>query len=142
MKTFSAKPAEVKRDWYLIDATDKTLGRLATEIARRLRGKHKPEYTPHVDTGDYIVVVNAEKIRVTGRKLTDKVYYSHSGYIGNMKSITLEKLLAKAPERVLQTAVKGMMPRNPLGRAMFGKLKVYAGGEHRHAAQQPKPLEL
>jgi large subunit ribosomal protein L13 len=142
MKTFSAKPAEIKRDWYLIDATDKTLGRLATEIARRLRGKHKPEYTPHVDTGDYIVVVNAEKIRVTGRKLTDKVYYSHSGYIGNMKSITLEKLLAKAPERVLQTAVKGMMPKNPLGRAMFGKLKVYAGGEHRHAAQQPKPLEL
>jgi large subunit ribosomal protein L13 len=142
MKTFSAKPAEVKRDWYLIDATDKTLGRLATEIARRLRGKHKPEYTPHVDTGDYIVVVNAEKIRVTGRKLTDKVYYSHSGYIGNMKSITLEKLLAKAPERVLQTAVKGMMPKNPLGRAMFGKLKVYAGSEHRHAAQQPKPLEL
>lgn len=142
MKTFSAKPAEVKRDWYLIDATDKTLGRLATEIARRLRGKHKPEYTPHVDTGDYIVVVNAEKIRVTGRKLTDKVYYSHSGYTGNMKSITLEKLLAKAPERVLQTAVKGMMPKNPLGRAMFGKLKVYAGGEHQHTAQQPKPLEL
>ncbi len=142
MKTFSAKPAEVKRDWYLIDATDKILGRLATEIARRLRGKHKPEYTPHVDTGDYIVVVNAEKVRVTGRKLADKVYYQHSGYIGNMKSITLEKLLVKAPERALLTAVKGMLPRNPLGRAMFRKLKVYAGDEHRHAAQQPKPLEL
>ncbi len=142
MKTFSAKPAEVKRDWYLVDATDKTLGRLATEIARRLRGKHKAEYTPHVDTGDYIVVVNAEKIRVTGRKMTDKVYYQHSGYIGNMKSITLDKLLAKAPERVLQTAVKGMLPKNPLGREMFRKLKVYGGSEHRHTAQQPQPLEL
>lgn len=142
MKTFSAKPAEVKRDWYLVDATNKTLGRLASEIAKRLRGKHKPEYTPHVDTGDYIVVVNAEKIRVTGRKLSDKVYYRHSGYPGNMKSITLEKLLATAPERALETAVKGMMPRNPLGRAMFRKLKVYAGTEHRHTAQQPKPLEV
>ena len=142
MKTFSAKPAEVKRDWYLVDATDKTLGRLATEIARRLRGKHKAEFTPHVDTGDYIVVVNAEKIRVTGRKLTDKHYYQHTGYVGNMKSITLEKLLAKAPERVLQIAVKGMLPKNPLGREMFRKLKVYAGSEHRHSAQQPQPLEL
>lgn len=142
MKTFSAKPAEVKRDWFVVDATNKTLGRLSTEIARRLRGKHKPEYTPHVDTGDYIIVVNAEKVRTTGKKLTDKVYYKHTGYVGHMKSITLEKLLAKAPERVIETAVKGMMPRNPLGRAMFRKLKVYAGPEHAHQAQQPKPLEL
>ncbi|MDQ2694485.1 MAG: 50S ribosomal protein L13 [Pseudomonadota bacterium] len=142
MKTFSAKPAEVKRDWYLVDATDKTLGRLSTEIARRLRGKHKPEYTPHVDTGDYIVVINAGKIRVTGRKLTDKTYYRHTGYVGHMKSITLEKLLQKAPERVIETAVKGMLPKNPLGRAMYRKLKVFAGPEHPHAAQQPKPLDL
>ncbi len=142
MKTFSAKPAEVKRDWYLVDATDKTLGRLATEIARRLRGKHKAVYTPHVDTGDYIVVVNAEKIRVTGNKLTDKVYYRHTGYIGHMKSITLEKLLQQAPTQVLETAVKGMMPKNPLGRAMFRKLKVFAGPDHKHIAQQPQPLEL
>ncbi|MDX1653685.1 MAG: 50S ribosomal protein L13 [Candidatus Competibacteraceae bacterium] len=142
MKTFSAKPAEVKRDWFVVDATNKTLGRLSTEIARRLRGKHKPEYTPHVDTGDYIIVINADKVRTTGKKLTDKVYYKHTGYVGHMKSITLEKLLAKAPERVIETAVKGMMPRNPLGRAMFRKLKVYAGPEHAHQAQQPKPLEL
>lgn len=142
MKTFSAKPAEVKRDWYLVDATDKTLGRLATEIARRLRGKHKPEYTPHVDTGDYIVVVNAEKIRTTGNKMADKIYYHHTGYVGNMKSISLEKLLQKAPERVIETAVKGMLPKNPLGRAMFSKLKVFAGPEHKHSAQQPKALEL
>lgn len=142
MKTFSAKPAEVKRDWFLVDATDKTLGRLASEIARRLRGKHKAVYTPHVDTGDYIVVVNAEKIRVTGKKLTDKVYYRHTGYIGHMKSITLEKLLQQAPTQVLETAVKGMLPKNPLGRAMFRKLKVFAGPEHKHAAQQPQPLEL
>lgn len=141
MKTFSAKPAEVKRDWYLVDATDRTLGRLASEIARRLRGKHKPEYTPHVDTGDYIVVVNAEKIRVTGNKMTDKVYHHHTGFIGNMKSITLEKLLRKAPEQVIEKAVKGMLPKNPLGRAMFSKLKVYAGPEHKHAAQQPLPLD-
>lgn len=142
MKTFSAKPETVKRDWYVVDATGKTLGRLASEIARRLRGKHKPEYTPHVDTGDYIVVVNAEKVRVTGNKLADKTYYRHTGYIGNMKSITLEKLLAKAPERVIETAVKGMLPKNPLGRAMFKKLKVYAGPEHKHAAQQPQSLEI
>ena len=142
MKTFSAKPAEVKRDWYLVDANGKTLGRLATEIARRLRGKHKPEYTPHVDTGDYIVVINAEKIHTTGNKLADKMYYRHTGYIGNMKSISLAKLLQKAPEQVLQTAVKGMLPKNPLGRAMFSKLKVYAGSEHMHAAQQPKPLDI
>ncbi|HWP94675.1 MAG TPA: 50S ribosomal protein L13 [Gammaproteobacteria bacterium] len=142
MKTFSAKPDAVKRDWYLVDATGKTLGRLAAEIARRLRGKHKAEYTPHVDTGDYIVVINAEKIHVTGNKLTDKVYYRHTGYIGNMKSITLEKLLATKPERALEIAVKGMLPKNPLGRAMFKKLKVYAGPAHHHQAQQPKPLDI
>lgn len=142
MKTFSAKSAEVERDWYIVDAEGKTLGRLATEIARRLRGKHKPEYTPHVDTGDYIVVVNAEKVRVTGRKATDKVYYHHTGYVGHLRSITFDKLIEKAPERVIEKAVKGMLPRNPLGRAMFKKLKVYAGTEHKHAAQQPKPLEI
>lgn len=142
MTTVSAKPAEVRRDWYLIDAEGKTLGRMASEIARRLRGKHKPIYTPHVDTGDYIVVINAEKVRVTGNKLKDKIYYRHTGYVGNLKSISLEKLLQKAPERVIQHAVKGMLPRNPLGRAMFKKLKVYAGPEHPHQAQQPKPLDL
>lgn len=141
-KTFSAKPAEVKRDWYLVDATDKTLGRLASEIALRLRGKHKPTYTPHVDTGDYIVVVNAEKVRVTGRKATDKVYYHHTGYPGGLKSITFDKLIDKAPERVLEIAVKGMLPKNSLGRSMFSKLKVYAGPEHVHAAQQPQPLDI
>ena len=142
MKTFSAKPAEVRRDWYVVDASGKTLGRLSTEIARRLRGKHKPEYTPHVDTGDYIVVVNAEKIRVTGNKRKDKMYYRHTGYIGNLKSISLEKLLDQAPERALQHAVKGMLPRGPLGRKMLGKLRIYAGPEHNHAAQQPIPLEV
>ncbi|MDS4022501.1 MAG: 50S ribosomal protein L13 [Candidatus Competibacter sp.] len=142
MKTFSAKPAEVKRDWYVIDATDKVLGRLSSEIARRLRGKHKPEYTPHVDTGDYIIVVNAGKVRTTGRKTTDKFYYRTTGYVGNIKSISLDKLLRQTPERVIQIAVKGMLPKNPLGRAMFRKLKVYAGSEHQHAAQQPQPLEL
>jgi large subunit ribosomal protein L13 len=142
MKTFSAKAHEVRRDWYVVDAADKTLGRLASEIARRLRGKHKPEYTPHVDTGDYIVVVNADKIRVTGRKATDKMYHHHTGYIGNMKSISFEKLQAKAPGRVLELAVKGMLPRNPLGRAMYRKLKIFAGADHQHAAQQPKVLEI
>ncbi len=142
MKTFSAKPAEVRRDWYVVDATGKTLGRLSTEIARRLRGKHKPEFTPHVDTGDYIVVVNADKIRVTGNKLKDKMYHRHTGYIGNLKSISLDKLLDEAPERALQYAVKGMLPRGPLGRKMFGKLRVYAGPEHNHAAQQPIKLEV
>jgi large subunit ribosomal protein L13 len=142
MTTVSAKPAEVRREWYLVDADGKTLGRLASELARRLRGKHKPQYTPHVDTGDYVVVVNAEKVRVTGNKRQDKVYHRHTGYIGNLKSINLEKLLDKAPERVITQAVKGMMPRGPLGRAMMGKLRVYAGPEHRHAAQQPKPLDL
>ncbi len=142
MKTFSAKPADVRRDWYVVDATGKTLGRLSTELARRLRGKHKPEYTPHVDTGDYIVVVNAEKIRVTGNKLKDKMYHHHTGYIGNLKSISLERLLAEAPERALQYAVKGMLPRGPLGRKMLSKLRVFAGPEHDHAAQQPISLEV
>ncbi len=140
MKTFSAKAETVERDWYVVDATNKTLGRLASQIALRLRGKHKPTYTPHVDTGDYIIVLNAEKISVTGRKMTDKTYYWHTGYPGGIKSITLDKLLAKAPERVLEKAVKGMMPNNPLGRAMFRKLKVYAGAVHHHTAQQPKEL--
>jgi large subunit ribosomal protein L13 len=142
MKTFSAKPDSVKQDWFLVDADGKTLGRLATEIAHRLRGKHKAEYTPHVDTGDYIVVVNAEKIQVTGNKAKDKMYYTHSGYVGNLKSISFEKLLDKAPERAIQNAVKGMLPRNPLGRTMFRKLKVYAGSDHPHAAQQPQSLNL
>ncbi|MFT4613439.1 MAG: large subunit ribosomal protein L13 [Bacteroidia bacterium] len=142
MKTFSAKAEEVSRDWFIVDAADKTLGRLASEIAHRLRGKHKAEYTPHVDTGDYIVVVNAEKIRVTGSKASGKIYHHHTGYPGGLKSITFEKLLEKAPERVLQKAVKGMLPRNPLGRAMFRKLKVYAGAEHPHSAQQPQALNI
>jgi len=142
MRTFSAKPHEVNHDWYVVDASGKTLGRLATEIARRLRGKHKPEYTPHVDTGDYIVVVNADKVHVTGRKATDKMYHHHTGYVGNLKSISFEKLQARAPGRVIELAVKGMLPKNPLGRAMFRKLKVYAGPEHKHAAQQPKALEI
>ena len=142
MTTVSAKPAEVRREWYLVDADGKTLGRLASEIARRLRGKHKAQYTPHVDTGDYIVVVNAEKIRVTGNKLQNKMYHHHTGYIGNLKSINLAKLLEKAPERALEHAVKGMLPRNPLGRAMLGKLRIYAGTEHRHAAQQPRTLDI
>ena len=142
MKSFAAKAETVRRDWYVVDADGKTLGRLAAEIARRLRGKHKPVYTPHVDTGDYIIVVNAEKIRVTGRKMKDKVYYHHTGYIGHMKSESLEKLLARAPERALELAVKGMLPRNPLGRRMLRKLKVVRGCEHPHQAQQPIPLEL
>ncbi|MEJ2346728.1 MAG: 50S ribosomal protein L13 [Gammaproteobacteria bacterium] len=142
MKTFSAKPAEVKRDWYVVDADGKTLGRLATELARRLRGKHKPEYTPHVDTGDYVIVVNAEKVRVTGNKLTKKMYYHHTGYVGHMKSIRLDKLLQEKPTQAIEHAVKGMLPKNPLGRAMFRKLKVYAGPEHKHTAQQPIPLDL
>lgn len=142
MKTYSAKAESVSRDWYLVDAEGKTLGRLASEIASRLRGKHKPEYTPHVDTGDYIVVVNAEKVHVTGKKARDKMYHRHSGYIGGLKSISFEKQIAKAPERPLQTAVKGMLPRGPLGRAMFKKLKVYAGSEHPHTAQQPQELKI
>jgi len=142
MTTFSAKPAEVKRDWYVVDADGKTLGRLSTELARRLRGKHKAEYTPHVDTGDYIIVINAEKVRVTGNKEQDKIYYRHTGYIGNMKSVSLGKLRQTHPERIIETAVKGMLPKNPLGREMFRKLKVYAGSEHGHQAQQPKLLEF
>ena len=142
MKTFSAKPAEVKRDWFVVDADGKTLGRLASEIARRLRGKHKPEYTPHVDTGDYIVVVNAEKVRVTGNKEKDKIYHRHTGYIGHLKSVSLGKLRGTHPERIIQNAVKGMLPKNPLGRAMFRKLKVYKGSEHSHQAQQPKELNI
>ena len=142
MKTFSAKPAEVRRDWYVVDASGKTLGRLSTEIARRLRGKHKPEYTPHVDTGDNIIVINAEKIRVTGNKLKDKMYHRYTGYIGNLKSTNLEKLLEETPERALQYAVKGMLPKGPLGRKMLGKLRVFAGPEHNHAAQQPIPLDV
>jgi len=140
--TVSAKPAEVRRDWFVVNAEGKTLGRLASEIARRLKGKHKPIFTPHVDTGDYIVVVNAEKIAVTGNKMKDKMYHHHTGYIGNLKSISLEKQLQKAPERVLETAVRGMLPRNPLGRAMMKKLRIFAGPEHTHQAQQPQPLDI
>jgi len=142
MKTFSAKAESVKRDWYVVDAEEKILGRLASEIALRLRGKHKAEYTPHVDTGDYIVVVNAEKVRVSGNKTSDKIYHRHTGYIGSLKSISFEKLQAEKPERIIELAVKGMLPKNPLGRAMFRKLKVYAGAEHNHAAQQPKSLDI
>ena len=142
MRTYSAKPESVKREWFVVDAAGKTLGRLATEIARRLRGKHKAEFTPHVDTGDYIVVVNAEKIAVTGKKETDKVYYSHTGFPGGIKEITLDKLRQKAPERILQQAVKGMIPHNPLGRACLRKLKIFVGPEHSHAAQQPKELNI
>ncbi len=142
MPTASAKPAEVQRDWYLVDATDKILGRLASEVAKRLKGKHKPIYTPHVDTGDCIVVINAEKVRVTGNKLDDKMYHRYTGYVGNLKSNNLRVMLTKHPERVIENAVKGMLPKNPLGRAMFRKLKVYKGPEHKHAAQQPQVLEL
>jgi large subunit ribosomal protein L13 len=142
MKTYSAKVDEVSHDWFVVDAAGQTLGRLASEIAHRLRGKHKPEYTPHVDTGDYIVVINAEKINVTGAKRTDKMYHRHTGYPGGLKSMSFEQLIDHAPERVIQGAVKGMLPRNPLGRAMFRKLKVYAGDAHPHAAQQPQPLQL
>jgi large subunit ribosomal protein L13 len=142
MKTFSAKSADVKRDWYIVDATGKVLGRVAAEVARRLRGKHKPEFTPHVDTGDYIVVVNADKLRVTGNKTKDKLYHRHTGYPGGIYSTSFEKLQQKHPERVLQLAVKGMLPKGPLGYAMIKKMKVYAGGEHPHTAQQPKTLEI
>ena len=142
MKTFVAKPETVKRDWYVVDAEDKTLGRIATEIAHRLRGKHKAEYTPHVDTGDYIIVINAEKVTVTGNKFKDKVYYAHSGFPGGLKSTTFDKLQAAKPEMIIEKAVKGMLQRGPLGRAMFRKLKVYAGTEHNHAAQQPQVLDI
>ncbi|MBC6429246.1 MAG: 50S ribosomal protein L13 [Cellvibrionales bacterium] len=142
MKTFSANPATVKRDWFVVDAAGQTLGRLAAQIASRLRGKHKPEYTPHVDTGDYIVVVNAGQVQVTGAKATKKTYYRHSGYPGGLKSTHFAKMLAEHPDRPLRLAVKGMLPRGPLGRAMLRKLKIYADSEHPHAAQQPQPLPL
>jgi large subunit ribosomal protein L13 len=142
MKTFTATPSNIKRDWFIVDATGKTLGRLATEIARRLRGKHKAEYTPHMDTGDYIVVINAKDIRVSGNKRTDKIYHHHTGFPGGIKSISFEKLLAKKPEQIIEKAVKGMLPKGPLGRDMFRKLKVYADARHQHAAQQPQALEI
>jgi large subunit ribosomal protein L13 len=142
MKTFSAKAHEVRRDWFVVDANEKILGRLAAEIALRLRGKHKPEYTPHVDTGDYIVVVNAAKIRVTGAKGTDKVYYRHSGYPGGVRETSFDKMQQRFPGRALQLAVKGMLPKGPLGYAMIKKLKIYAAGEHPHSAQQPKALQV
>lgn len=142
MKTISAKGHEVKRDWFVVDASNQTLGRLATEIARRLRGKHKAEYTPHVDTGDYIVVINAEKVTVTGRKFTDKMYHHHTGFPGGIKSVNFQKMQAKNPAKIIELAVKGMLPKNPLGREMYRKMKVYVGSEHPHTAQQPKQLEI
>ncbi|HAT1846674.1 TPA: 50S ribosomal protein L13 [Legionella pneumophila] len=142
MKTFSAKGNEVKRDWFVVDASERVLGRLATEIARRLRGKHKAEYTPHVDTGDYIIVTNAEKVIVTGRKFKNKMYHHHTGFPGGIKSTSFEKLQDKNPTKIIEIAVKGMLPKNPLGREMYRKLKVYAGSEHPHTAQQPKQLEI
>lgn len=142
MKTFSAKAHEVKRDWYIVDASNKVLGRLATEIARRLRGKHKAEYTPHVDTGDYIIVTNAEKVMVTGRKFKQKMYHSHSNFPGGIKSVPFNKMQQSKPERIIELAIKGMLPKNSLGREMYRKLKVYVGNEHPHAAQQPKQLEI
>nr|VFJ97868.1 MAG: LSU ribosomal protein L13P [Candidatus Kentron sp. H]VFK03051.1 MAG: LSU ribosomal protein L13P [Candidatus Kentron sp. H]VFK04818.1 MAG: LSU ribosomal protein L13P [Candidatus Kentron sp. H] len=141
-KTFSARPASITHGWYLVDANGKTLGRLASEIARRLRGKHKAIYTPHMDTGDYIVVINTDKVRVTGKKTTDKIYYRHSGYPGGIKSESFEKLMERKPERVLQIAVKGMLPRGPLGRVMFRKLRVFPGAKHDHVAQKPEPLDI
>lgn len=142
MKTYSAKPETVTRDWYIVDAADKTLGRLASRVAMILRGKHKPEYTPHVDTGDYVIIINAEKIKVTGNKATDKVYYRHTGHPGGIKQATFEKMMEKDPTRIFEIAVKGMLPKNSLGRAMYRKLKVYTGSTHEHMAQQPKPLDL
>ena len=142
MKTYSAKPHEVDQKWLIVDAEGQTLGRMATEIATRLRGKHKPEYTAHVDVGDFVVVINADKVRVTGNKAKGKIYHAHSGFPGGLKSLSFEKLLEKAPERVVQLAVKGMLPSSSLGRAMFKKLKVYAGSEHPHGAQQPQTLQL
>lgn len=142
MKTYMAKPGSARGDWYVVDATDKVLGRLATEVASRLRGKHKAEFSPHVDTGDYIIVVNAEKVRVTGNKRTDKIYHHHTGYIGNLKSEPFDKLQARAPETIIRTAVKGMLPKNSLGRQMLRKLRVYAGPEHEHAAQTPQALDI
>ena len=142
MKTYTAKPEDIRRDWYVVNASGKTLGRLATEIARRLRGKHKPEYTPHMDTGDYIVVINAKDVRVSGNKQKDKMYHHHTGYPGGIESINFEKLMQKKPEQIIEKAVKGMLPKGPLGREMFRKLKVYADDQHQHAAQQPQVLEI
>lgn len=142
MKTYVTKPGEIEREWFVVDAEGKTLGRLATEIARILRGKHKPNYSPAVDVGDYVIVLNAEKVRVTGRKLDQKFYYRHSGYPGGLREISLRNQLAKHPTRVIEHAVRGMLPKNPLGRRMLKKLKVYAGTDHPHSAQQPRPLEL
>ena len=142
MTTYTAKKSEIERAWLVVDAEGKPLGRLASEIAKRLRGKHKPEYTPHVDTGDHVIVVNAVKVAVTGNKREDKMYYRHSGYVGNLKTTSFKEMITEHPERVIETAVKGMLPKNPLGRAMFRKLRVYAGGDHGHAAQNPQPLEL
>ncbi len=142
MMTYTAKKGDVERAWLVVDADGKPLGRLASEVAKRLRGKHKPQYTPHVDTGDHVIVVNAEKVAVTGSKRKDKMYYRHSGYVGNLKTISFEKMIEDHPERVIEIAVKGMLPKNPLGREMFRKLWVYAGGEHKHEAQKPQPLEI
>jgi len=142
MKTYSAKSNEIKAAWYVVDATNQPLGRLASEIARRLRGKHKPQFTPHVDVGDYLIVINAEKVAVTGNKRRDKIYYRHSGYVGSLKATPLGKMLNEHPQRVIEKAVKGMLPRNALGRAMLRKLRVYAGATHQHAAQQPQVLKL
>ncbi len=142
MKTYVAKPSTIKRDWFVVDADGKTLGRLASEIAKRLRGKHKPEYTPFVDTGDYIIVINAEKVRVTGNKAHDKIYWHHTGYTGGIKSESFEHMIARKPEQVIEIAVRGMLPKGPLGREMFRKLKVYAGSEHNHSAQKPQVLEI
>ena len=142
MKTFSANANNVKRDWFLVDADGKTLGRLATEVASRLRGKHKPEFTPHADAGDYIVIVNAEKIRVTGNKFEDKMYHHHTGYVGNLKSVSFKDLQNKKPKAIIQNAVKGMLPKGPIGRQMFKKMKVFTGPNHPHTAQQPQPLEI
>ncbi len=142
MRTISAKPGQVKQDWFLVDASGRTLGRMASELAVRLRGKHKPEYTPHVDTGDFIVVINASKVRVSGDKLNQKMYHRHTGYIGNLKSVPLKEVIKDTPERAIRSAVRGMLPKNRLGRAMLKKLKVYPGAEHKHHAQQPVPLEI
>ena len=141
MKTYTARPKDIRREWFVVDAADKVLGRLATEVARRLRGKHKPEYTPHMDTGDHIIIINAEKVCVTGAKSQDKIYYRHTGYPGGIKETSFDELQAKHPERVIEKAVKGMLPKNPLGRAMFKKLHIYTGPEHQHQAQQPQNLE-
>ena len=140
MKTFMASPATIDRKWYVVDATDMTLGRLASEVAKVLRGKNKPIFTPHIDTGDYVIVINAAKVKVTGKKLDQKIYYHHSDYVGGMKETTLKEMLAKKPERVVELAVKGMLPKGPLGRQMYTKLHVYAGSEHEQAAQKPEVL--